>query len=522
MNVNKKKIMMVNWDNYPNIPTGGVYVWERDMIKAMKDYDFIIANFVSNPNVQNIYSIPRHVVKVINMPMWGCYRYQEFLKNKGQNLFLMILRTTNKIIENKFLPLYKKLLYNLFSEKCDYDVVIDIIYNMYNLFLKYDPKKCVQHPSTWEILMDILNADDLYKEISVYNAQRIHQIIKVIIQIISLDLPKVDLVHCSLAWLPSLIAITQKKKWNCPVIVTEHGVALREIVLTSTTSLFDEASSNFWKIFCSNIIKTIYSIADVIAPVCYANAVWEQKIGAEPSKIRVIYNGVDTQKFRPVELSEQVEETHIENKRRITIIYSRPPTIIYLGRISIFKDLVNLLQAIVYVKKKIPNIRCLIYGGTDDLDYSLKLVNLIKSLELEDNVTFMGKTFEPQKKYTLGNIVILPSIAEGFPFSVIEAMACGKAVISTDVGGVREVLENCGLLIRTRHPIELGNAIISLIRDTNLRKSFEELALKTIKKSFKFDLCIEHYDKLYKELIENKSQSRQQSINNKCVYPKIN
>ena len=63
---------------------------------------------------------------------------------------------------------------------------------MYNLFLKYDPKKCVQHPSTWEILMDILNADDLYKEISVYNAQRIHQIIKVIIQIISLDLPKVE------------------------------------------------------------------------------------------------------------------------------------------------------------------------------------------------------------------------------------------------------------------------------------------------------------------------------------------
>ena len=182
--------------------------------------------------------------------------------------------------------------------------------------------------------------------------------------------------------------------------------------------------------------------------MCYANAVWEQKIGAEPSKIRVIYNGVDTQKFRPVELSESVKETHIENNRRISIIYNRPPTIIYLGRISIYKDLVNLLQAIDYVKKKISNIRCLIYGGTDDFDYSLKLVKLIKSLELEDNVTFMGKTSEPQKKYTLGQIVILPSIAEGFPFSVIEAMACGKAVISTDVGGVREVLENCGLLIR--------------------------------------------------------------------------
>ena len=83
--------MMVNWDNYPNIPTGGVYVWERDMIKVMEDYDFIIANFVSNPNVQSFYSIPRHVVKVINMPMWGCYRYQEFLNNKGQNLFLTIL-----------------------------------------------------------------------------------------------------------------------------------------------------------------------------------------------------------------------------------------------------------------------------------------------------------------------------------------------------------------------------------------------------------------------------------------------
>ena len=389
-------------------------------------------------------------------------------------------------------------------------------------YLKYDSKKCIKHPLTWETFMNILRADELYKEITVYIAQRIHQIIQVMIQIISLDLPKVDLVHCSLAWLPSLIAITQKKKWNCPVIVTEHGVALREIVLTSTTSLYDEASSNCWKIFCSNIIRTIYSIADVLAPVCYSNAIWEQNIGADPSKITVIYNGVNTKKFRSLKLPEGTEETHIKNNRHIKIIYSRPPTIVYVGRISIFKDLATLLQSIAYVKKKISNIQCLIYGGTDDLNYSLKLVNLIKSLELENNITFMGRTSEPEKKYNLGNIVILPSMSESFPFSVIEAMACGKTVISTDVGGVGEVLESCGVLVRSRHPIELGNAIIRIVRDKELRKNFEESAVKRIERSFKFDLCIEHYDKLYKQLIENKEQTKQQLINNNFVYTKIN
>jgi hypothetical protein len=133
--------MMVNWDNYPNIPTGGVYVWENDLIEAMKDYDFIIANFVSNPNVKEKYAVPPHVVKVINMPMWGCYRYQEFYKDRGdQNLFLKILRTKNKVIKNQFLPLYNKLLNNLISEKCDYSIVIDTIYDLHNLFLKYDSK----------------------------------------------------------------------------------------------------------------------------------------------------------------------------------------------------------------------------------------------------------------------------------------------------------------------------------------------------------------------------------------------
>ena len=490
--------MLVNWDNYPNYPTGGIYTWVKGLIDSMTEYDFLVANILTSPNVNEKYHVPNHVVKVIDMPMYGCYRYDEFYKDMNQKILLKILKTKDKVIKNQFIPLYKIFLTNILSEKCDILLVSDILYKIHEFFLEYDLKKCLEHPLVWKIFLDILNRDELYKHMSLNIAPSLLQIIQRILQIISIDIPKVDLIHCSQAWIPALVALVTKKKWNCPIIVTEHGVAARNLSLYYMTIFPDESSNNYLKLFSINISKIIFTTADIITPVCNANAVWEEILGANRSKIRVIYNGVDTNKFKPVKLSGEEYATRSYKK----------PTVVYIGRIEPLKDIANLIQSIHYIRNSIPDIQCLIYGSSDDFEYSFKLIEIIKALGLEKNVLFMGKTNQPEKIYNLGEVVVLSSIAEGFPFTVIEAMACGKAVVSTDVGGVREVLEGCGLLVRSRHPIELANSIIYLMKNTTIRTEMEDAALKRIRQFFTIELCIDRYKKLYEEIIEKQKLNR--------------
>jgi glycosyltransferase involved in cell wall biosynthesis len=198
----------------------------------------------------------------------------------------------------------------------------------------------------------------------------------------------------------------------------------------------------------------------------------------------VIYNGVDTEKFRPLDVKR-------EDAR---------PTIACIGRVDIFKDIVNLIQSIRYVKDSMPDVQCLIYGASTDLDYSLRCINMVSTLGLEDNVRFMGKVKDPEVAYNAADVVVISSITEGFPFAIIEAMACGKGIVATDVGGIREALEGCGLLVRSSHPQELAGAITQLLNDEKLRSRLGAAALKRVQEGFTIEQSLGQYREQYARL----------------------
>ncbi|WP_268541206.1 GT4 family glycosyltransferase PelF [Candidatus Nitrosotenuis cloacae] len=485
-----KKILLVNWDCYPHCASGGVYSWTKSMIDNMQDWQFIVVNQLSNPNCNGNYKIPPQVTKVIEIPIFGSNRYEEYHREK-KSLIVKIMRTHNKVIEREFIPLYKEFIQVVLTAYTEPHELCEIIVKMHRFLVKHDTKKCFENHLCWQVFLKRILVDPLYCHMTLKEALLAFQLIQRSMQLLSLDIPKVDLIHCSLAWIPAFIAIFAKIEHGCPVIITEHGVAYRELLLYYNAYMYDEGSKVFWKVFSRNIVKTIYSIADSITPVCSANANWEQMLHADRSKIKVIYNGVDTDRFKP--LPVQKTSTH--------------PTIVCVARIEAFKDIICLVQAIKYVKESIPDVRCLIYGGSTDLRYSIRCVEAVKNFNLEETIKFMGATKEPERAYNDADVVVVSSVTEGFPFAIIEAMACGKAVVAADVGGVREALQGCGILVRSRHPQEFAESIIKLLGDKNLRDEFGALAVRRVLNEFTLKHSVDQFREQYESLIAQSQNS---------------
>src|SRR5947209_3560989 len=449
----------------------------------MSDYEFLVIDELSHPNSNANYVIPPNVTKVIEVPIFGSFRYEEFLK-RNEHLVVRIMRTKEEIIKELFIPLYKEFLMAVLSERCDSSRIADLVIKLHDFFKVYDPKKCLEHPLVWEVFLDYLNKDPIYNRMNLKETVNAFQAIQKSINMLSIEIPKVDIIHSALAWLPSLAAVYAKKERNCPLIITEHGLAFRDQLLTYNGYIYDDASRILWKVFTRNVVLTMYSVADLVTPVCDSNRLWEESLGADPRKIKVIYNGINTSKFRPIDI--QREDTR--------------PTVVCVSRIDILKDVACLIQAIKQVKMEIPEIQCLIYGGSIDLDYALKCLSMVKELQLEDSIKFMGLTKEPEKAFNSADVIAFSGISEGFPFTIIEAMACGKGIVASDVGGVGEALEGCGLLVRSRQPYDLAKGIVRLLKDKNLRRQFEVAAVKKVHDEFKLEKCVDRYRKEYEEL----------------------
>src|SRR5271154_3138070 len=98
-----RRVLLINWDNYPHFATGGVYTWVKSLVDNAKDWEFIIFNQLSNANANARYQVPRNVKKVIGLPVFGTHRCEEYYPENGP-LLAKITRTTDKAIERRFLP----------------------------------------------------------------------------------------------------------------------------------------------------------------------------------------------------------------------------------------------------------------------------------------------------------------------------------------------------------------------------------------------------------------------------------
>jgi glycosyltransferase involved in cell wall biosynthesis len=232
-----------------------------------------------------------------------------------------------------------------------------------------------------------------------------------------------------------------------------------------------------------SVTSLSYAYADQVSPVCHYNTRWESKFDVDPKRIQVIYNGVDTKVFQ-------------EAKPRT----SGHPTVVTVARIDPLKDMITLIKSAAVVKAKIPDVQFLIYGSVSVPGYYEECLSLRKELELEETVIFAGHTTNMAAAYGSGDIVALTSISEAFPYSVVEAMMCSRAVISTDVGGISEAIGDTGIMVPPRDYDSLADGIIKLLTNVELRNTLAQEGRERALSNFTLDKVLNLHLKTYSRM----------------------
>jgi len=193
----------------------------------------------------------------------------------------------------------------------------------------------------------------------------------------------------------------------------------------------------------------------------------------------LVYNGVDIGKWN----------------------YDDPPdtnTLIFPARLSVQKDPATLLLALQILVKRGFALKLLMPKIGDSAEQIIKLVS---KLSLQNFIEFIEPDEDMKTAFKRASITVLSSHWEGQPISILEAMAAGRPVISTDIGGISETLGDCGLLVPRKNPEALADAIALLFNEKDKRIELARRARRRVEEHFPIQRMIQGVAEVYRKVL---------------------
>ena len=237
-------------------------------------------------------------------------------------------------------------------------------------------------------------------------------------------------------------------------------------------------------------------LTDAIVPVSdNASDVVLQIEKVNPAKVHRIWNGVDTELYKPAASSQKSEV--------------RSPVIGTVARLSSEKDQQTMLQAFKLVLDQWTQPLSLQPSTLPRLTFvgdgpcMAELRNEANHLEIVSQVDFLGARNDISQLLNTLTLFTLSSITEGISMTILEAMSCGLPIVATDVGGNREIVNppECGLIVPPCDPQALAEAYLTLLRDPARRAQMGAAGRQRAIKHFSLDSMVSAYVNLYNELL---------------------
>jgi len=226
-----------------------------------------------------------------------------------------------------------------------------------------------------------------------------------------------------------------------------------------------------------------------------------EKISSE-EKIKYLGNGVDIDKFNSLKFSEEF----IADKKIKLGIEDNLKIVGTIGRLVKEKGYLELFSAFKIVLEKFPKTLLLIVGPEEPEKKDALKTSVVKNYGIENNVLFLVERSDVDEIYPLMDVFVLASHREGFPRTIIEAMASTKPVIATNIRGCRDAVENgvTGKLVPVDDSVKLAEEIIYFLNNPDVAKQMGGNGRKKAEKEFDERLVFDRIKKEYKKLIDKK------------------
>ena len=229
----------------------------------------------------------------------------------------------------------------------------------------------------------------------------------------------------------------------------------------------------------------------IVVSVSLSQMLMERR-GIDARQVVRVYNGIELSQYHP--------DAHYVKLRSEWRISQEVPLIGAIGRMVWQKGFNYFIEAIPEIVRHMPDAKFIFVG-----DGPLKDQLIVKSerLNVRDRIVFAG--FRSDIKEILSNIdlLVVPSLLEGFPMITLEAMAMAKPIIGTNIDGITEQIidgEN-GILVSPKDPVALAGAIIKVLNDKESAKEMGLAARKTVEQKFSVEKMVAETEKVYLSLL---------------------
>ena len=288
---------------------------------------------------------------------------------------------------------------------------------------------------------------------------------------------RVDIVH-SHQYTPFIYSMFGRRLTRRPAILfTEHGRPFPDMRRPK-------------RVFANRLLlerrDRVVGVGEAVRQALIANE------GIPAKRVNVVLNGVDLTRFA------QANDEATAVRREIGL-GDNDLVILQVARLDYLKDHPTALRAMKRVTQSLPHARLVLAGdGPQRADVERQ----VAELGLADKVRILGTRRDVGRLLAAADMFLLSSISEGIPLTLIEAMAAGVPVVSTDVGGVGEVVQHGinGLLAPARNDAALSDGIISLGKNAGLRRQMGQAGIRRANGSFAEGHMHESYGRLYAEM----------------------
>jgi len=318
------KVALMTEGTYPH-QFGGVSVWCDQLVRGMPEHRFHVTALVATGAEQQAWQLPDNVVSVVTVPLWGTERPGRKPGRLGLRHFLFLLEEFVDTLTGHpagAVDRFGAVLLAMFEYA-----------QRENLAAAFATEQALEAftgawCSRWS------DRDPVRP--SLHDALTALQLLEHSLRPLSHPPESADVVHAVTNGLGVLPALTVKWRHHKPMIVTEHGIYLREQYLHARKGPYRWPVKALYLTFLRQLTALGYAEAAVITPGNTYNTRWERRLGAHPAAIKTVYNGVDPKDF-PAFVTEPAV-----------------PTISWVGRIDPIKDLETLLRGFALVRQEMP------------------------------------------------------------------------------------------------------------------------------------------------------------------------